>query len=488
VAGGIKIRIKISNEITIESPTLAILEYCNRELVISNPDYFKKIRMGFWLGNTPEKLHMYRRNGKAVIVPYGVWNDIKDLIPSDTEIIKELANNPPINYRGKVPLYDYQEEAVNIVKKEKCGILQAPCGSGKTQMGVSIAIDLNKKTLWLTHTKDLLMQSYERAAQYIDKKLLGTITGGKVNIGEGITFATVQTMAKLDLTLYKYVWDVVIIDECHRLAGTPNSVTMFSKVINNLAAPYKYGLSATVHRGDGLIKSTFSFIGKVIHIVPESAVSDRTIGVTIQRVNTGIRITDECLETDGTINYPALINYLVENQERSNFIAKILVENKEHSNFIMSDRLQHLKNIMQCLVDMGIPESKIRMIDGKTKKAIREQALEDMRTGEANFIFSSFGLGKEGLDIPRLDRLYLALPKKDYTIVMQSIGRICRTAECKSSAICYDFVDQIGYCEGAWKKRKPTYKKKGCEIKEDAAPVPKKQNTLFDYPMEVLTS
>lgn len=55
------------------------------------------------------------------------------------------------------------------------------------------------KTLWLTHTKDLLTQSKNRAAQYIDKSLLGTITEGKVNIGETMTFATIQTMCKVDL-------------------------------------------------------------------------------------------------------------------------------------------------------------------------------------------------------------------------------------------------------------------------------------------------
>jgi superfamily II DNA or RNA helicase len=360
-------------------------------------------------------------------------------------------------------------------------------------MGVSVAFDLNKKTLWLTHTKDLLTQSYERAAQYIDKRLLGTITGGKVNIGEGITFATVQTMSKLDLSLYKYTWDVIIIDECHRLAGTPLSVTMFSKVINNLAAPYKYGLSATVHRGDGLIKSTFALIGNVIAVVSESEVEDKTIGVTVQRINTDTKITDECLETDGTINYPALINYLVENKQRSKVIAEILKDNVKHSNLVMSDRLQHLRNIIDCLIELGISESKIRMIDGsmvsKKGKDQRQQAIEDLKNGTANYLFATYNLAKEGLDIPVLDRLYLTIPKKDFAIVTQSIGRISRVAHCKDSAICYDFVDQIGFCEGSWKKRKTIYKKKGCEIKEENVKVVKKSTDLFDFACnaEVLT-
>ena len=97
------------------------------------------------------------------------------------------------------------------MKLAGCGILQSPCGSGKTQMGIALAAQISRKTLWVTHTQDLLNQSYERAAMYFPKETLGTITGGKVNIGTHITFATVQTLSKLDLQKYKYTWDVIIV-------------------------------------------------------------------------------------------------------------------------------------------------------------------------------------------------------------------------------------------------------------------------------------
>ncbi|MDQ9823270.1 hypothetical protein RFZ44_07900, partial [Acinetobacter sp. 163] len=59
----------------------------------------------------------------------------------------------------------------------------------------------------------------------MDKKCIGTITEGKVNIGSGITFATIQTMCKLDLARYKDLWDIIVVDECHRCSGTPTAVT-----------------------------------------------------------------------------------------------------------------------------------------------------------------------------------------------------------------------------------------------------------------------
>ena len=106
------------------------------------------------------------------------------------------------------------------------------------------------------------------------------------------------------------------------------------------------------------------------------------------------------------------------------------------------------------------------MISGKmtTKKgkAAREQALEDMRSGKKKYLFATYSLCKEGLDIPRLERLYMASPVKDYTVVVQSIGRIARTFEGKAKPICYDFVDDIAYLVKSYKKRCTTYRKNGC--------------------------
>lgn len=464
-------QLTISNEITIEDPSSQLLAYCEKNLVIPNPEWSKKKRMGMWIGNTPEKIYLYRIDGNKLIVPTGAGKQMRQFISTDCPCIVDLANNNPIDYKAKLPLYDYQEPAVVAMIKASCGILQAPCGSGKTQMGIAIATELNLKTLWLTHTQDLLNQSYERAAQYIDKKLLGTITAGKVNIGTGITFATVQTLSKLDLNQFKYSFDVIIVDECHRACGTPTSMTMFSKVINSLAAKHKYGLSATVHRGDGLIKSTFALLGPVIYEVPESAVADKTMKVSVEKIKTGVKIAECCLDTDGTLIYQELIKYLAESYIRT----KVITDDIEvsyrtgHSCLVLSDRLEHLKEIMRQASEF-IPVSVMRFINGsmtsKKARAERVQALEDMRTGKAKVLFASYSLAKEGLDIPQLDRLFLALPKKDYAVVTQSIGRIGRTAEGKKDAICFDYVDDIGFCENAWKKRKTSYKKKGCVINE----------------------
>jgi superfamily II DNA or RNA helicase len=112
------------------------------------------------------------------------------------------------------------------------------------------------------------------------------------------------------------------------------------------------------------------------------------------------------------------------------------------------------------------------MISGKmtTKKGKleRERAIEDMRTGKKKYLFATYSLAKEGLDIPCLERLFLTTPQKDYAVITQSIGRIARTCNGKQEPICLDFVDDIGYLVKSYKKRCVTYKKNGCYFVEDS--------------------
>ena len=457
-------KVTISNEIYIQDPSPELIHWARKNLIIPNPEYSKKQRMGLWTGNTEPQLYLFYVDGDTLALPCGIGKEIRQFISGDTVIQQDLADNGRIEYPGQVPLYEYQERAVEAVRKAGCGILQSPCGSGKTQMGIALAARIGRKTLWVTHTADLLTQSYERAEQYYPRELLGKITAGRVQIGSHLTFATVQTLSKLDLQKYKYTWDVIIVDECHRVSGTPSGMKMFYRVMSSLAARYKYGLSATVHRSDGLIKSTFAVLGDVKYQVPDEAVAEKTMQVRILRRDTGVQINRSCLDTDGTLVYSKLMEYLVNNAKRSDRILSDLIDNQQHFNLILSDRLLHLQQIMAAMP----PEIRqyAVMIDGKMTskkaKADRIRAIEEMRSGEKHFLFASYNLAKEGLDIPRLDRLYLVTPKKDYAVVTQSIGRIARTFEGKEDAVCYDYVDDIQFCENQWKRRKTSYRKAGC--------------------------
>ena len=462
-------QVTISNNIKIQNPTTEIIEWCKQNLKIDNPDYAKKVRMGFWVGNTPKHLLLYETHYNTLVLPYGSLKEISPMLYG-IALTSKFSTPIAINYGSPIPLYPYQEKAVTEAKKGLYGILESKAGSGKTQMGIALIKQYGRRALWLTHTVDLLNQSKERAERYMDKELIGTITSGKVNIGKGVTFATVQTMCKLDLSQYKDIWDVIIVDECHRVCGSPTQMTMFAKVLNSLAARHKYGLSATVHRADGMIKATYALLGNVVYTVPDEAVADKVMQVGIKPIGTGIGISRECLNTDGTLNYTRLINYLCQDGTRTHFIGSYIVAESDKSCLILSDRLEHLENLMNTL-----PKSmkeKAVMISGKmtTKKGKleREAAIEDMREGKKKYLFATYSLAKEGLDIPCLERLFLTTPQKDYAVITQSIGRIARVFEGKAEPIVYDFVDDVGYLVKSYKKRCTTYRKNNCYFVEEA--------------------
>lgn len=458
--------IEVSNTLSVNNPTKELMTWCKKNLVIANPEYAKKARMNLWLGNTPKMLYLYEIRGDTLVLPFGVLRSLPKSITDKALFVSEFATPIEVDYDTSVPLYDYQEEAVNAMIAAKYGILQSAAGSGKTQMGIALAVKLKRRTLWLCHTLDLIRQSKERAELYMSEDLIGTITEGKVSLGKGITFATIQTMCKLDLSQYRDYWDCIITDEVHRVSGSPTAVTQYQMVLNSLSARHKYGLSATVHRADGMIQATYALVGKVAYQVPDEAVADKIMKVGIYPVGTGIEISREALNTDGTLNYTKLITYLTGNRTRNELIASCI---ERRPSLILSDRLNHLEELMSLL-----PEDMQKdavMVSGKmtskTGKAKREQAISDMRSGRKKYLFATYSLAKEGLDIPCLERLYMATPQKDYAIVTQSIGRIARTFEGKADPIAYDFVDNIGYLVKSYKKRCSTYRKNGCYFVEE---------------------
>ena len=461
---GEEMQVNVANVLTVTDPSEELRNWCRKNLIINNPEYAKKARMGFWTGNTPRTLALYEENGNQLILPFGVLKTVPAEIWKFADFTADFKPATAVNFNAEVPLYDYQEDAVQAMIEAKYGILQSAAGSGKTQMGIALATRLGVKTLWVCHTLDLVRQSKERAELYMSKSLMGFIKEGKVDIGSGITFATVQTMSKLDLPRYKDEWDCIITDEVHRVSGSPTSVTQYQKVLNNLSARHKYGLSATVHRSDGMIAATYALVGEIAYQVPDEAVADKIMKVGIYPVGTGTSSSYKMLNTDGTLNYTKMITYLTEEGNRNALIAQEIIENRDKSCLILSDRLDHLERLIAHLPsDM---KAKAVMISGKmtskTGKAQREQALEDMRTGRKNYLFATYSLAKEGLDIPRLERLFLTTPQKDYAVITQSIGRIARTFEGKADPIAYDFVDNVPYLIKSYKKRCTTYKKNKC--------------------------
>ena len=202
------------------------------------------------------------------------------------------------------------------------------------------------------------------------------------------------------------------------VGGSVTKCTQYSKILNNLAAEYRFAVSATAYRVDGLTRCMYSLLNTIKYEIPEDAVSDKIIKADIQPILTDYEIPDKCLKWDGTLNYTQLPTYMAEDIKRNKLIIKYLKQNKDNYCLILSDRLAGLEKLHDLLGE-GL------LIDGsmtsKKAKKEREEAIKKIRNKEEHFLFCSYSLAREGIDIKPLNRLFLVAPTKNKINIIQSV-------------------------------------------------------------------
>lgn len=455
--------IEVGSKIRVRQATDSLLRWCRENLVLDNPDFFKKERMGKWTGNTPRKIVLYETIGTDLLLPFGCLQSLWDEYKHTCSFRADFRRFERLSYQSNIILRSYQEIAVKAILRAKNGVVVMPCGAGKTQTAIEAVAQIGGRALWLTHTQDLMNQSMNRAKSCleIDSKTFGTITGGKVNIGTSMTFATVQTMSKIDLRQYRDAFDVVIVDECHHAIGSPTRVMQFYKVLSSLTARYKIGLTATPKRADGLEKSMFALLGGIICEISKEEVKHTTCPVEIHGIKTGYTPDyDAVLAGDGTLNYAQLVEDLTHNEERFEFVKEVIPT--DMPTLVLANRVEYLQRLHEeydgrsiCLSGMG---------QSKKAKAERKEALRKLNEGELDCIFCTYQLAAEGLDVPNLRCVVLATPEKDPSKVQQATGRVGRKADGKDKGIVIDLIDSFGLFYGWQKKRNAVYKKLGYDI------------------------
>lgn len=450
----------VSENIRISDYTPEVERLFCKPLTFDNPEYYKKLNRGLWTGNTPREIRLYERQGRDLILPFGMLPEVfkkRNLFESVQNGFKCPTTN---DYKSSIVPYPYQENAIQAALNARQGIVVAPCGAGKTQIGLEIVARLGGRTLWLTHTHDLLKQSMDRAKSVfgLDASEYGTITAGKVDIGSAITFATVQTMVKLDLPKYRECWDVIVVDEAHHVAGTPTKLMMFYKVISNLSARYKFGLTATPERSDGLTPCMFALIGPKLYEITREDVRETTCPVDVEIRQTDYTPDiDAVTNPDGTLNYAAFITAITQDIERTFQIASD-AQQCAGSVLILTDRVEHIKALKAILGDCSVA----LMADRKRE---RVAAIEKLTNGEAKILIATFALAREGLDIPSLRNVIFATPQKNEQIITQAAGRVARKADGKEFGLIIDYEDAFGMLRGWQKSRNRIYKKLGFTLR-----------------------
>ena len=460
-------KIYVSSYIAIfEDSTTEILNWIIDNLTLENPQFYKLEKMGKYTGNTPQEIKLYQVVNNGVKIPFGCLSDLWKLHPVLADWVININLIQKINYNSKIKLYDYQERAVQAAVRKKNGILIMPCGGGKTQSGLEIIARVGGKALWLTHTQDLLNQSKKRAESVLQiDGSFGTITEGKADIGTHITFATVQTLSRMDLSQYRNEFDVIVVDECQHAAAGAKTVTQFYKVLSALTARYKIGLTATPKRADGLEKSMFAILGDVIHEVSREEVKHTTCPIVVKPIYTHFAVDfDEITDKDGNMSYSKLVELVTTDTERMRFVASKLNECiGKGAIIVLANRVTYLQELARminsdkvvCLSGMG---------QSKKAKEERKQILEKLNNNELDCVFATYQLAKEGLDVPNLRYIALATPEKDETTVIQSVGRVGRKADGKECGMVLDFVDDFAMYYSWYIKRQGYYRKINAEI------------------------
>lgn len=331
-------------------------------------------------------------------------------------------------------------------------------------MALEIIRRIGHKALIICEKKEILQQFIGYLKDVFNMQLgeYGTIQEGKVEIGSLVTVALRQTLARIDLTPYKFEWGTIVVDECQNVGGSVTKCTQYSKILNNLAAKYRYGISATGYRVDGLTRFMYSLLNTIKYEIPEEAISDKIIKAKIKPIRTPFKIPIEATKWDGTLNYTALPSILATNEPRNNLIVDLLNKEKDNYCLILSDRLEGLELLHNEIGGVFINGN----MTSKKAKQERQEAIERMRNKEEHFLFATYSLAKEGLDIKPLNRVFLIAPTKNKIVLIQSVGRIERKDDNKDTPIVYDLIDNDKYFEDAWKKRKTIYKKNGNMILE----------------------
>lgn len=440
-------------------------DYVEVNFTHTNNEYVNAIRRKVKYAHAyPRKVNLYVVKGDKILIPYGALSTehIKNF--EYTEIIDNTYFRENLfkikHNKDAFDLEEYQEKAIKVIfekfkKGIRGGILKAPTGSGKTIMGLELAKRLNTSVLWLTHRLDLVNQVKKEAKAYLDLDSgdIGEIKSGKIEIGNFLTIATVQTLANSDKEFLKDAFGLVIVDECHRTCGTVKKLSQFMKCLENVNAKYKIGLTATP---DSIFykKALRLLLGEIIYEIPQSEVKDRVVKCNYKNHIVSFIPLEKISGTDGTFDFHKIRTEVADTDKRNNFIVEKVVEDYEKNRNVLvaTDLVRHAQALYKKVKDKGVS---VEIVIGKTPKKERER----IYGLKPKVLITTTSLIEEGFDLPYLDTIHLATPQKNQKTVIQLVGRVRRKTEDKEFATIVDYTDNDFWSINAQKVRMRAFKR-----------------------------
>ena len=441
----------------------------------------QKLKVRPYIPNSPVKgdeFEIYRESNSKLYIPryfgiqcYGQPKEYK------------LKEPEPIDLKFAGDLRDYQKKIVNTFMKNAPnggGLLEIPCGRGKTVMALKILANLGVKTLVIVHKGFLLNQWVERIEQFLPGAKVGKIQGQVMDIeGKDIVIGMLQSLSMKDYpdSIFES-FGLTIVDEVHHIAAE-----VFVRSLFKIVTKYMLGLSATMQRKDGLSKVFKMFLGEVIY--KEKPNMEHNVLVrAIEFESSDEEFNEIVYDFRGNPQYSTMISKLCNFHDRSNFILKVLKTTFQQDPSQQIIILAHNKNLLTYLFK-AIEEDGYATV-GYYVGGMKEKALKESES--KNIIIATYSMAAEALDIKTLTTLLMATPKTD---VVQSVGRILRTKHAQPVVI--DIIDKHDLFQRQWNKRKIYYHKqnydilkttnRGYEQEEEWEKIEKRKKTDEDKPL-----
>ena len=413
-------------------------------------------------GNGAEKrFSLYMESPNSLYIPrfYG-----RDKFGEPT--INKMEEGESIHLKFDGNFRSEQEPIINLYQ-QACedkggGLISLKCGGCKTVLALYIIAMLQKKTIVIVHKDFLMTQWRDRIQQFLPEARIGKIQQNTIDIeNKDIVLAMVQSLSQKEYDSKVFSsFGLAIFDECHHLGAE-----VFSKSMSKVASKYMLGLSATPKRKDGLSRVFEWYMNDIVYFQKEKNKDYAEVQLIeckfqdekYNKVEVNFR-KEPCM--------PKMINNICNYYPRTQLIVETVKKyhDEKRSILILSDRRDHL-NLLAVMIQDFSPT-------GFYVGGMKPDELRDSQ--EKDIILATFSMASEGMDIPKLNTVFLASPKSD---VEQSVGRIFRQKVCDRSfhPLIVDIQDKYSMFEKQCEKRISLYHKSNYTLFKDGEEIKKKK-------------
>ena len=433
--------------------------------------YLPAVRLGRWDG----KVSYFQLGGSTYInllpeiIPFidseGYDIEIEDLRTYSTKYeFSEFAEDTfadsvwPVGHPAAgqpITFRDYQVEIINNFLQNPQSVQEVATGAGKTIMtaALSKSVESYGRSIVIVPNKSLVSQTED---DYRNLGLdVGVYFGDRKEWGKTHTICTWQSLnillkntksGETDCTIGEFIEDVVcvIVDEVH-MAKADALKTLLTGVMSHI--PIRWGLTGTIPKEDYAAVSIYVSLGHVVGKL--SAAELQEAG---HLANCHVNIV-QLIDHSEYNNYQSELKYLVENDERLDYISNLVRSVNETGNtLVLVDRVNTGKMLEQKLKDRAV------FVSGATKAKDRKEEYDEVAVSDGKIIVATYGVAAVGINIPRIFNLVLVEPGKSFVRVIQSIGRGIRKAEDKDFVQIWDITSTCKFAKRHLTKRKAFYK------------------------------